>query len=168
MSGWPLRPLLVVRDREARAAAEAAAVAEGMLRQLQGEVREAAAASKGAASRALAFGSAEATAVTGAQAQRLVAGARAAERARIEAAAHARRAEALEGRALAAGAEVERLRQRLLGAVVRREAVLQLEAEWVRARRAAMERRAEAALDDRPWPGGPRDGLLSASRPAAG
>jgi ElaB/YqjD/DUF883 family membrane-anchored ribosome-binding protein len=165
VSSWPLQALLALREREALASALALGAAEGRVRKLRGEADGARAEAHQAALRAL--GNIPPGAPPGLVLRRLAAGARAAERARLEAASHARRAEALSAKARAAGAEVERLRLRLRRAAVQQELVQQLEMAWRRERSEAAARRAEAALDDRPWQGG-QAGRFSASRPAAG
>jgi ElaB/YqjD/DUF883 family membrane-anchored ribosome-binding protein len=165
VSGWPLQPLLALREREALAAALALGAAEGRVRRLLGEADGARTMAQEAALRALQ--SIPSGAPPGPAMALLAAGARAAERAMLEAAGHARRAEALSARALAAGTEVERLRLRLRRAAVQQEVVQQLEEAWRRERSEAAARRAEAALDDRPWQAG-KACRFSASRPVAG
>jgi hypothetical protein len=165
VSGWPLQPLLALREREALAAALALGAAEGRVRRLLGEVDGARAAAQEAIARAL--GIIPAGAPRGPVLSQLATGSRAAERARLEAAGHAQRAEALSTKVRAGEAEVERVRLRLRRAAVQQELVQQLETAWRRERSKAAARRAEAALDDRPWQGD-QAGRFSASRPTEG
>jgi hypothetical protein len=90
-------------------------------------------------------------------------------RLRLDAARAGDRAERAEGRLRDEAAEVEAGRAGLRRAALQRAVVERLEASWRRAREAEAARRAEAALDDRPWTGRAERaaGAVSACRPAA-
>jgi hypothetical protein len=99
----------------------------------------------------------------------LAAAAACAARLRLDAARASDRADRAEARVLAEASEVEGRRAWLRGAALRRAVVERLEASWRRAREAEAARRAEAALDDRPWTErvDPAIRAVSACRPAA-
>jgi hypothetical protein len=86
-------------------------------------------------------------------------------RLRLEADGLGDAASAARARASAEAAALEAWRARLGEAARRREQLERLEAAWRRRRADQAARRAEAALDDRPWP--PEAGRpISAGRPA--
>jgi len=174
VSRWRLRPLLELRRREADLAtgalgrslagwrateAEAAA-----LRRLAAEVARQALAGSAAAGPAPAglAGPGEAAAWPPGDAASLAVAAAGAARLRLESARLHHLAAEAEARAGAEAEVVESCRAGWRGAALRREVVERLEAAWRRARAVEAARRADAALDERPWSGGG----VSASRPA--
>ncbi len=132
---WPLQPLLDLRRRESTAAERALGRAMACCQAAEAE----ALALRGEAARGRAAASLPAAAHwiarLGQDAGRL----------------HARASEADE-RARVARSDLERRRADVQDASARREVVERLGATWRAARKLEAARRAEAALDDRPWP----------------
>jgi hypothetical protein len=138
---WPLQPLLALRRREESAANQAWVRA---LASRRGREAEALALRRLAAERLARAGRAGAGA--GIEAARWGA------RLRLEAEGCRARAAGAEGRVRVEAPAEEARRAALLQAARARELVERLEAAWRRARALEAARRAEAALDDRPWP----------------
>jgi len=148
--GWPLQPLLELRTREEETALGGLARAEGALRRVEAGVKAARWALAEAAERAARV---EWSVGPEAMGQADLAGAaRFREVLRRELARRRGLLDEVEGRARPLQAEARRWRERAVVAAVRRAAVAELGAAWRRERVAAQDRRAEAALDDRPWP----------------
>ena len=136
---WPLRPLLDLRRREEDAASVTLGRAVARWRLAEAEALALRARAAEAAERALHAGA-------GIEAARWAA------RLRLEAERHGRQALDAEARAQHEAAVVETRRDALRQAGRAREVVEQLEEVWRRARALELARKAEAALDDRPWP----------------
>ncbi len=136
---WALQPLLDLRRQEEHDAT--------------GALGRAAARSQAAGAEALAFRRGASSAASRA----LMSGAgveeaRWAARLRLEAERLHLLADEAEAKAQARAAAVETCRVALRQAALRRDVVERLEMAWRRARAVRVARRAEAALDDRPWP----------------
>ena len=154
MIRWPLQPLLDLRTREEETALGGLGRAEADLCLIEAEA-EAARRSLGEA----AAGAARVDRSAGLEAM-TQAGLAGEERfqhgLRRELARRRASLEEVERSVRRLEAEARRWRKRVREAAVRREAVAGLAAAWQRERAAVAERQAEAALDDRPWRGGPR------------
>jgi flagellar biosynthesis chaperone FliJ len=153
---WKLRPLLDLRRRQE---AEASQATDGALAHWQAAEAEALALRRRRADAA-------------ALAERAGPGVEVvhwAARMRLEAARLLGPSAGADARARDAAAELERCRAALREAEVRRTLVERLEAAWRRARTLEANRRAEVALDDRPWHPGTGGAIpavsASASRP---
>lgn len=167
---WPLQPLLDLRRREEADATGALGRALVRRRVAEAEAVALRGAAADAAARALRRWEpgprlGEAAPADGAA---LAAAAACSARWRLDAARAGERAGRAEARALDGAAEAETRRAGLREAALRRAVVERLEASWRRARAAEAARRAEAALDDRPWTrrAGPAGRPVSACRRA--
>jgi hypothetical protein len=149
---WPLQPLLELRTRQEETALAGLGRAEGALRLVVAEAVAARGALAEAAERAVQVEWPSGPRVM-AEAE-LAGGGRHREGLRRELARRQGQLEELERRIGALEAEAGRWRDGVKAAAVRRAAVAELGVAWRRARAAAAERQAEAALDDRPWAGG--------------